>query len=67
MTPKMPKVESTAVPPPANPPTYASTSVAPPTLFNPAAFGGSTGATILTSPFGAVDAGTTKRKTLFGQ
>lgn len=50
-------------PPPANPPTYASATLAMPARSR---VGGPLGETILTGPLGALESGAAERKSLFG-
>lgn len=53
-------------PPPPNPPTYATAAAAGPSQRFISPYAG-LGASILTSPSGALDQGTTRRKSLLGQ
>lgn len=62
-----PKVEAPPPPPPPpSPPTYASAKAAGPISTMPSIYAG-LGSSILTSPTGAADQGTTRRKSLLGQ
>lgn len=64
--PPPPPAPPPAPPPPPNPPTYATAAAAGPAARMAPAYAG-LGSTILTSPMGTGERGTTRRKSLLGE